>query len=90
MGREEELTRQLEEYRTAKTTVLEKYEDASKATVSQKATMWDSVVPLLRAAHEGKIERNASFNVRDLQQLVYEKCLVCVLAEDRAKLEVVL
>lgn len=85
MSKEEELQRQLDDYRKAKTAVLDRLDECLTLPDNRKKAMFDNVAPVLKSAWEAKVERNAEFNLRDLQTIVYEKAMAALLGDDWKK-----
>ena len=82
MSKKEQLERQLEAYNNATNALINGVEDAGKRNPTVKASMWDAVVPLIRAHVLEVCEKDVRYDARLLADRVLEKVLPAVLGDD--------
>ncbi len=85
MTKEQELEKQLLDYRRAKEAILSKTDGCLRVGDKTKAVMWDNVAPHIKSVIESKVNNGSAdwnANLRQLQQIIFEKVLKSILGDD--------
>lgn len=79
--KQQQLEKQLEEIKKAQEALLGKIDDCMRLPDVEKKKMWDAVAPFLKTAIMNKIN-NGQLDMRELQQVVFEKAVKAMCGED--------
>ncbi len=85
MTKEQELEKQLQDYRKAKEAILSKTDACLRLPEKERCRMWDSVAPHIKSVVESRINNGSAdwnANLRQLQQIIFEKVLKSILGDD--------